>query len=238
MSMMNTLASCRTMNKRPLFSIIIPIFENTVSNLAGILSILYQENPSWEAIYGFDTDNADCQYELELFAERDTRIKPYLDSQHESIGELLNNCVEQAKGRFIIILHAEDDICADMLAKLGRHIRDLPRFDICYSIFRNDTEPELYCNQIETKITEAGSYINPAETWYYLFKRRIINNRKLRFQHTNSPELLAQFSHSYAQYIKEFAIYWSDHPSQFSPFAYPPAMALENENKQRKPQSS
>lgn len=222
------------MKKPPLFSIIIPIFHNTCLSLDGLHALQQQEESNWEVIYGFDAEKLKWQYELQCPLTEEPRIKLNLDRQHKNIGELLDNCIAQAKGRFIIILHAEDALAPDVLANLAELTSTFPRYNFCYGIYRTDTEPDFTCDQITTKLPEQSTCPDPSETWYYLFKRRVINNHKLRFPPSNSPNLLTQFSLAYRQHIRSFDIDCEEHRSAFSPFAYPQAMAQEQHAKENK----
>lgn len=215
------------MSKSPLFSIIIPVFENSEYLIQGLANLLDQTEERLEIIYGLATPDILDEEELQEFELDDPRIKILNTERGRSLGSLYNHCLEQARGRYIIFLHATDVLDHYTLEDIARDQRKAPSKHHCYLTERG-TESVLHrTDHLYTHLKGIDSY---GCSWSYIFHRTTIKRAKLQFPDTNSPNILARYSARYTKLVRTKNIQYHDKVILilFEEFEFPPAIAKEH----------
>lgn len=119
-----------TMCYRPTFSVLMPVYKPEPAHLEqAVESVLAQFYPHWELCIVDDASEDPCITSLiELFCQRDSRIKSLRRPQRGHISAASNSCLEMAQGDFVALLD-HDDILAPhalyMAAQALNHRSDL-----------------------------------------------------------------------------------------------------------------
>ncbi|MFR9546401.1 MAG: glycosyltransferase [Rikenellaceae bacterium] len=209
----------------PLLTIIIPVFDNTEELDKNILGLLLQTETRWEAIYAFYGSNPALSRTIECASTMNPRYRLIQEDKSRTIGELFNRCLDTAQGDTILILHAEDYLSPDDLARLTSAIAEHPTEEHSFIIRRsNDINPPIFHNQIPHTLPdheEVNALLSPEETHYYLYKRSTITKHKLRFEPTNSITFHQDFTIAYAQHTKTVWVIPDELSSFFTSFITP-----------------
>ena len=151
------------LKEKPLFSIIIPIFNSNIKLLrAAIDSVIGQIYPNWELI--LVDDNSSCKKLLNFLTEiekSDERILFIRRNQNGHISEACNSGLEIASGRYFAILDHDDLLREHTILRICQSIKEYPNCKIIYSDedkvclkgercsphFKPDWNPELLLSQ-------------------------------------------------------------------------------------------
>ena len=123
------------LKEKPLFSIIIPIFDSDIKLLkAAIDSVIGQIYPNWELI--LVDDNSSCKKLLNFLneiEESDERILFVRRNQNGHISEACNSGLDAARGRFFAILDHDDLLREHTILRISQSTKEYPDCRIIYS---------------------------------------------------------------------------------------------------------
>ncbi|RNA64277.1 glycosyltransferase [Prosthecochloris sp. ZM_2] len=120
---------------QPLISVIMPVYNPPITFFEeAIRSVLGQSYSNWELCIADDNSpDGDVQKLIELYAERDSRIRPVFRPDNGHISEASNSALDQARGEFIALFDHDDLLHPHALAEIAREIRQYPDAGIIYS---------------------------------------------------------------------------------------------------------
>lgn len=96
------------MEKRPLVSVIMGVYNGTATLGEAIRSILDQTYQNIEFIICDDASTDDTWEQLQSWAQRDSRISLIRNTHNLGAGGARNCCLERAQGSYIAIMDADD----------------------------------------------------------------------------------------------------------------------------------
>lgn len=139
-------AKMASWQKKPLFSIVVPLYNTTQELLDGVIkSVEGQWYSNWELVL-VDDCSPDPATRKALEKITNPQIKIFYSEVNQGISGATNIGLQKASGDFIVFMDHDDEITADCLYELALCIeRDDPDF--------------VYSD--EDKLTEDGSYIDP-----------------------------------------------------------------------------
>ena len=123
----------------PLVSVIMPCYNMASFVIETIRSVQAQTYTPWELLI---VDDASTDTTVDLIrglSEEDPRIQLQVKPSHSGIADSRNQCLKQAKGRYIAFLDADDVWHPD---KLERQVRFMQEHDIAFSYASYDTISE------------------------------------------------------------------------------------------------
>jgi glycosyltransferase involved in cell wall biosynthesis len=122
------------LTRRPLISIIVPIYNTEPEDLRAMLdSILAQHYPDWELCLADDASTAPhIQQILTAYVARDSRIKVSYTTQNGGIAIASNRAITLASGPYIALLDHDDVLTPDALYAVALALQDIDA-DIIYS---------------------------------------------------------------------------------------------------------
>ncbi|ELY4740867.1 glycosyltransferase family 2 protein, partial [Cronobacter sakazakii] len=91
-----------------LVSIIMPSWNSELTIADSINSIIRQTYTNWELIITDDCSSDGTIRLLKEFANKEPRIKLFFNDKNSGAGISRNNCIKNAKGRFIAFLDSDD----------------------------------------------------------------------------------------------------------------------------------
>ncbi|WMS94876.1 glycosyltransferase family 2 protein [Pseudoalteromonas sp. HL-AS2] len=94
--------------KLPLVSIIMPAYNADQYIEQSIESVLSQTYANWELLITDDRSTDGTQAIVKAYADRDVRIKLFVNAENGGAGIARNNSIKKAKGRYIAFLDADD----------------------------------------------------------------------------------------------------------------------------------
>ena len=103
--------------KDPLVSVIMPAYNAEKYISESIESVLTQSYQNWELLITDDRSNDNTQQIVEEYCARDKRIKYFINKENGGAGVARNNSIENASGRFIAFLDADDQWLPEKLTK-------------------------------------------------------------------------------------------------------------------------
>ncbi len=121
--------------KRPVISVIVPVFDTPASYLAAcIASVRAQTYPFWELCLCDDaSSHPDTLQLLARIQGIDPRIRIRRLTENRGIAEASNLAVEMASGEFIAMLDHDDTIEPDALLEVARALFHAPETDVIYT---------------------------------------------------------------------------------------------------------
>lgn len=121
--------------KKPLISIILPVFNSTIDYLkATIDSVSSQFYTKWELCMACNSSlNEEIHKVLQEYKIKDPRIKVTFTNNQNSISTLSNLAIEAASGDYIVLLSQGDLITPNALYEVIRKINLHPEVDFIYS---------------------------------------------------------------------------------------------------------
>jgi len=122
------------MNDVPLISILLPTYKTPINLLRETIdSVISQHYPSWELCVVDDgSDDVQLRELLELYAQRDSRIRVSFAAQNGGIAAASNRALAMAKGDFVVLLDHDDRLEEQALFRVAESIiADFP--DMIYS---------------------------------------------------------------------------------------------------------
>ena len=94
--------------EQPLVSIIMPAYNAELHIAESIESVISQTYSNWELLITDDRSTDATQQIITEYANKDSRIKLFINEQNGGAGVARNNSIKQSVGRFIAFLDADD----------------------------------------------------------------------------------------------------------------------------------
>lgn len=183
-------------DKMAVVSVIIPVYNAEKYIKECIDSLLGQTYPDFEIIC-VDDGSQDRSLEiLREYEERDSRIS-VLVQQNQYAGVARNTGMEQAKGKYLLFLDADDFFCEDMLEQAVREAEKNRTEILVFDAYRYDelsreikTEswtalmPEFFGDGVQaaTAIADRTYQFTTPSPWNKLFLKEHIDKNVIRFQ--------------------------------------------------------
>lgn len=101
----------------PLVSVIMPAYNAEKYIAQSIDSVVKQSYQNWELLITDDRSNDNTQQIVKQYSNQDSRIKLFVNEENGGAGVARNNSIQQAKGRFIAFLDADDQWLPEKLTK-------------------------------------------------------------------------------------------------------------------------
>ncbi|WP_019616981.1 glycosyltransferase family 2 protein [Psychromonas ossibalaenae] len=105
------------MSDMQLVSIIMPIYNSSITLSDSIETVLTQSYTNWELLITDDLSTDDSVKIVEQYAKKDSRIKLFCLADNGGAGNARNNSIKQAQGRFIAFLDSDDIWLPEKLEK-------------------------------------------------------------------------------------------------------------------------
>lgn len=96
------------MAEQPLVSVIMPCYNMERFITDTINSVIHQTFTNWELLITDDVSTDNTASLIQSLAETDTRIRCKVNPQHAGIATSRNHCIQEAQGRFLAFLDADD----------------------------------------------------------------------------------------------------------------------------------
>jgi len=103
--------------KEPLVSVIMPSYNSSEYITESIESVINQSYQNWELLITDDCSNDNTQKIVKEYCITDKRIKLFINKENGGAGVARNNSIENASGRFIAFLDADDQWLPEKLTK-------------------------------------------------------------------------------------------------------------------------
>ncbi|MFW6055640.1 MAG: glycosyltransferase family 2 protein, partial [Thermodesulfobacteriota bacterium] len=125
----------RKWKKKPIFSLITPVFDTDPGYLLEcVLSLLVQSYEHWELCL---VDDGSTRMEtlevLDWAKKRDRRIRVCTLQSNQGICAASNVAVKMAKGEFAAFLDHDDRLASEAMFHLARAVREQPHIDLWYT---------------------------------------------------------------------------------------------------------
>lgn len=182
------------MNKKPLVSIIVPIYNVERYLNKCIDSIINQTLSNIEIILVNDGSTDNCGRIIDEYANRDSRIV-IIHKENGGQSSARNKGLDIAKGKYIGFVDSDDWIDHNMYENLYREIEE-SNSDICVCSRRAYSETGELSNQIDLPVEEFRFdknslqdyivnrlfYKHTVVVWNKIYKREIIEENSIRFE--------------------------------------------------------
>ena len=121
--------------RKPLVSIIMPVYKTPVKWLARVIESLQEQiYTNWELCAVDDCSPTDEQRKLlETAAKLDPRVRHHFSEKNGGISAASNLALEMAKGEFVALVDHDDEITPDALFWVVKTINEQPDADFLYS---------------------------------------------------------------------------------------------------------
>jgi glycosyltransferase involved in cell wall biosynthesis len=128
-------AHVATMSYRPLFSVIMPVYNPELKHLEqAIVSVSSQLYPHWELCIADDaSDDPRIVQLVQSYCKGDSRIKFTRRLQRGHISAASNSCLEMASGEFIALLDHDDVLAPHALYMAAGALNQRPDLSLIYS---------------------------------------------------------------------------------------------------------
>ncbi|WP_154886889.1 glycosyltransferase family 2 protein [Longibaculum muris] len=176
------------MDKTPLFSVIIPIYNVENYIIKCVDSVLNQTFSDYEVILVDDGSPDNCPQICDTLQKQDNRIK-VIHKSNEGVSHARKDGADCAIGRYLIFVDGDDLIASDCLDSISRVIEDTGVDVVCHATFydngeqmkpvklpfrggyysKEDMKKEIFPYLIQK---EDASYFQPS-LWGKAFKREI-----------------------------------------------------------------
>ena len=153
-----------TSHDKPLFSIILPVFNSNLRYLRYMLESIYQQSfINFEVCISDDnSDNPSLKHYLQQISAYDPRFKLNFAAQRGGIAHNTNRCFEMAKGKYWLFCDHDDYLFANALEKIATYLQAQPDTDLLYSDecmldeqdqqhsphYRPDWNPDMFSSQM------------------------------------------------------------------------------------------
>ncbi|MBE6850383.1 MAG: glycosyltransferase [Ruminococcus sp.] len=108
----------------PHFSIIIPVYNVNLKYLEVCMqSILQQTYGAFEVLLVDDGSRGECAQACDEYAQADSRVR-VIHQANQGVSMARNNGIENAKGKWIMFVDADDWIAPDACEKLAAYLQD------------------------------------------------------------------------------------------------------------------
>lgn len=159
-------------NKKPLITIIIPVYNEEHYLKEGIESVLKQDYENLEILIVDDGSTDNSANILDSFARRDNRIK-VIHKENSGVSNSRNLALKEAKGEYICFMDADDYITKDYVSYLYKLIEE-KKTEISLvpmpKKFKGSEKPNLEINTSSDKIEIWTGKKATAEMLYYRVK--------------------------------------------------------------------
>jgi glycosyltransferase involved in cell wall biosynthesis len=202
----------------PLLSIIMPAYNVEEFINTAINSVLNQTFKDFEFIIINDGSTDSTKKIIKEHAEKDLRII-FIDKNNEGVSNTRNRGIEIASGKYISFIDSDDyldlDLYKNMLEKaectnsdlvMCGCIKETIKANKIISRMTDNVEENIYDTgeDMDNLIRETVNNLLFNYVWNKLYKREIINNRKIQFNNTSIGEDTL-FNLSYTKYINRIA---------------------------------
>lgn len=145
----------------PFFSVVIPVYNKEQSIPGTLCSVLEQEFADYEVVVVDDgsTDNS-LEY---LKSVNNPRLRLYSIENRGPAGAR-NYGISQARGRWVVVLDADDLLLSNALISFSKAIQQWPSADIIISNFYDD---EVASRTLHINGAKEGMVSNPFRAWFY-----------------------------------------------------------------------
>ncbi|WP_147533174.1 glycosyltransferase family 2 protein [Bacillus marasmi] len=159
--------------EQPLLSIIIPVYNSEKTISRAIISVLEQASVELELILVNDGSTDESLHLMKRFTEMDSRIKLFT-RQNEGVSSARNFGIQQAKGKYITFLDADDYYIENGLEKIMKDVNENTQlviygYDIVYE---NKT---IECSPPFKSCLQFSEYDDFREYCLLLIENEIIN---------------------------------------------------------------
>ncbi len=160
------LSEIPTLSYRPLFSIVVPVFNIGEDWLRKCLdSVIAQLYPHWELCIADDASTMPHVRPILMeYAARDPRIRVIFRKKNGHISACSNTALEMARGDFIALLDHDDELSVDALYENAALLDEHPDTDMIYSdedkinekgerhspFFKPDWSPDTFLSHMYT----------------------------------------------------------------------------------------
>ena len=160
----NIFFSIRGMVYRPVFSVIVPVYNTDERWLRRCLdSVMAQLYPDWELCIADDASTEPYIRDLlNEYMKRDKRIRVVFRRENGHISAASNSALELARGDFIALLDHDDEMTVDALYENAALLNEHPDADMIYSdedkiteehfrhtpFFKPDWSPDTFLSQM------------------------------------------------------------------------------------------
>jgi glycosyltransferase involved in cell wall biosynthesis len=116
----------------PVFSVIVPAYNEADLVGSALTSVLRQSRPDWEAIVVDDGSTDGTAGAAESFAERDPRIE-LVSTANQGLSAARNTGVERSRGRYVAFLDSDDLLMPLYLERMGSALDAAPDAGFAYT---------------------------------------------------------------------------------------------------------
>ena len=162
------LAKVAELRRKPLISVVMPIYKTPPEWLARVIeSLREQVYPNWELCAVDDHSPTDEQRQiLEAFAVKDPRVRFQVAEINGGISAASNRALSMARGEYVALVDHDDELTPDAFYWVAKTLEENPEADFIYSdeckiddtpqrrlshfIFKPDWSPEIMFNGMIT----------------------------------------------------------------------------------------
>lgn len=117
----------------PLVSIAVPVWNTARFLPAALDSLLAQDHPHWECLL-WDDGSSDGSAEIAAeYARRDPRFRVLGNGRNNGVGVALSSALAAARGEFVGVLDADDELEAGALSSMLAFMQARPHLGMAYS---------------------------------------------------------------------------------------------------------
>lgn len=114
------------MNKQPLISIILPVYNSSAYLQQALDSVLSQTYSNWELITINDASTDHSLNILNSYAKKSSKIKVFSHTPNQGIAHTLNKALKHAQGQYIARMDADDIMLPNRLQKQLKYLLKHP----------------------------------------------------------------------------------------------------------------
>ena len=195
---------------RVLVSVIMPVYNADEFLEESIKSILAQSCTEWELIIIDDGSQDNTAEICDRYSGADTRIK-VIHQQNGGVSKARNVGIDEAKGKFIVFVDADDILPDDSLEKRIQQVQDYDFFIGGFEAFSGEKvretnvyDTKIYDNHdillsiVSTNVLGYQGYI-----WNKLFRSEIIKKHRIRFDEQIQMNEDRLFCAEYIRFCKQ-----------------------------------
>lgn len=204
-------------------SIIIPVYNSETTLRRCLESVINQSISDWELILVDDGSNDKSGEICDEYAEKNQRIKVF-HKKNGGVSSARNIGLDNAKGKWIVFIDADDLVKESYLANLLEHSQKQVDLVISYAEIHNgdNINKESYPSKLIDDTNFESMFIENDMNWHTspwskLYKRSIIEEHRLRFCEGMHIGEDAVFLYSYMLYSNQIYI---SNDTDYCYFAY------------------
>ncbi len=115
------------MNKQPLISIILPVYNSSAYLKQALDSVLTQTYSNWELIAIDDASTDHSLNILNSYAKKSSKIKVFSHTPNQGIAHTLNKALKHVQGQYVARMDADDIMLPDRLQKQLKYLLKHPK---------------------------------------------------------------------------------------------------------------